>query len=75
MPTILTEDGFRFFFYSREEDRCHIHVMKAKCKAKFWMCPEIEIADNYAKEIRKIQGIIKKNEKLLKTKWEEYFGN
>ena len=27
-PTILRINGYRFFFFSREESRMHIHVMK-----------------------------------------------
>ena len=37
-PTVFREDGYRFFFFSREETRM---------EAKFWLEPQIELARNY----------------------------
>jgi len=34
-PTIFRGDGYRFFFFSREEMRKHFHVMLAEGGAKF----------------------------------------
>src|SRR5688572_29466312 len=45
--TIFRELGFRFFFFSREEPRIHVHVFCSQGEAKFWIEPEIELADNY----------------------------
>jgi hypothetical protein len=41
-PTVLREKGYRFFFFSREESRMHIHVAYADREAKFWLSPQIE---------------------------------
>jgi len=46
-PTILREKGYRFFFFSREETRMHVHVYCENGEAKFWLDPEIELARNY----------------------------
>lgn len=46
-PTVFRQGGFRFYFFSREEPRMHIHVMGPHGEAKFWMEPEIELAQNY----------------------------
>ena len=46
-PTIHREQGFRFFFFSREEPRKHVHVIRAEGEAKFRLEPEIELARNY----------------------------
>ena len=37
MPTVLLVEGFRFFFYSREEERMHIHVEYQGRVAKIWL--------------------------------------
>ena len=37
----------RFFFFSREEARLHIHVQSADGEAKFWIEPEIALARNH----------------------------
>ena len=46
-PTVYREDGYRFFFFSREENRMHIHVVSNDGEAKFWIEPEIELAVNF----------------------------
>ena len=46
-PTVFREDGYRFFFFSREEERVHVHVVSGDGEAKFWLKPEIELARNY----------------------------
>ena len=43
-PTVFREQGYRFFFFSREEQRMHVHVLSADGEAKFWLEPEIELA-------------------------------
>ena len=45
-PTILRIRGFRFYFFSREETRAHVHVQHAQGEAKFWLEPEIAVAHN-----------------------------
>jgi hypothetical protein len=34
-PTIFREGGFRFYFFSREEPRMHVHVQGQNGEAKF----------------------------------------
>lgn len=46
-PRALLIDGFDFFFYSKEEDRMHIHVEKGECDAKFWIEPSVELVYNH----------------------------
>lgn len=36
-PAIFREGGFRFYFFSREEPRIHVHVHGADGEAKFWI--------------------------------------
>jgi hypothetical protein len=38
-PTIFREGGYRFYFFSREEPRMHVHVHCADGEAKFWIEP------------------------------------
>ncbi|NMF84178.1 DUF4160 domain-containing protein [Nodosilinea sp. P-1105] len=35
MPTVLRIGAYRFYFFSREESRMHIHVSCADGEAKF----------------------------------------
>ena len=43
-PKFRQEDGYTFKIYSNEEERKHIHVVKAEYEAKFWLEPNIELA-------------------------------
>ncbi len=77
-PTIFREKGYRFFFFSREERRSHVHVYCGKGEAKFWMDPRIEIAQNYGlaeREIREAQNIIEAHEQEIRNAWHTHFGS
>ena len=51
-PTILREKDYRFFFFSREESRPHIHVVCSDGEAKYWLKPEIELAKTTVFRVR-----------------------
>ncbi|WP_443983476.1 DUF4160 domain-containing protein [Xylanibacter rarus] len=38
-PKFKEENGFVFKIYSNEEERKHVHVIKAENEAKFWLEP------------------------------------
>jgi hypothetical protein len=76
-PTIFREKGFRFFFFSREESRMHVHVHCAQGEAKFWMEPEVELAQNYGlsgSDLRDIRRLIEEHTDEITGAWERHFG-
>ncbi len=77
MPSVLVKDGYRFFFWSNENDEpAHIHVTKGGDEAKFWLNP-IELVYSYgfaARETRVIHGMIEAHHALLEGAWNDYFG-
>ena len=76
-PIFKREDGYCFKIFSNEEERKHIHVVKAECEAKFWLEPTIELADNYGfknKELKKITELLEKYGEEFKRKFTEYIG-
>lgn len=76
-PTIFREGPFRFFFFSREEPRPHVHVQSPDGEAKFWIDPEIELAKNYRlsdKDLAKIQKLIESHEEEIRDAWNRHFG-
>jgi len=77
-PTIFSERGFRFYFYSREEPRMHVHVERANGDAKFWLEPSIELAENYglrSGEIAKALQLIEEHSDEIRRRWQEHFGS
>ena len=45
-PTIVRDGQFRLFFFSREEARVHVHVAHPDGEAKFWLSPEVNLANH-----------------------------
>jgi hypothetical protein len=43
-PTVFRDGEFRFFFFSREEQRIHVHVSHPDGEAKFWLTPVVQLA-------------------------------
>lgn len=77
-PTVFREKGYRFFFFSREESRIHVHVFCAEGEAKFWLEPNTEMAKNHrlsSSQLREIEQIIGRHIDELKDAWKEHFGS
>ena len=76
-PTVFREDGFRFYFFSREESRMHVHVQCADGEAKFWLEPSIELAQNFglsSGQVRASRALVEAHADELRTAWKTHFG-
>ena len=76
MPTILREKGFRISFFAGDRNEpIHVHAKTADGReAKFWI--PARVAKNKglrSHELRDVEDIINKNEKLIYEKWNETF--
>jgi len=77
-PTVFRERGYRFFFFSREELRMHVHVHCGDGEAKFWLDPQIELANNFGlsrSQLKEIEQIIEVHQDELQRAWQEHFPN
>ena len=77
-PTIFREKGYRFFFFSREETRMHVHVCCSDGEAKFWLKPDIELARNSKLsrlQLKQIEKIIEEHYDEFTTSWQKHFSN
>jgi hypothetical protein len=75
-PTVFREAGFRFYFFSREELRMHVHVQGQNGEAKYWLEPEIELAQSIGlsrREISEALRIVKEHEYEIRSAWHEHF--
>jgi len=78
LPTILRIKDYRFFFFSREEPRQHVHIHCQKGEAKFWLAPQIELAKNYnlsKKQLNEVEKLIENHYEIFVKAWEEHFGS
>lgn len=76
-PTIFRDSGYRFYFFSREEPRMHVHVQCADGEAKFWLEPRIEQAQNFNlsdRQLRSIQILIEAHANEIRAAWARHFG-
>jgi hypothetical protein len=75
--TIFRERGFRFYFFSREETRMHVHVACGSGKAKFWLEPEIGLAQNFKldrQQLKTAERLIRFHEQEIRQAWHEHLG-
>ena len=75
-PTAFRYGNKRFFFFSREETRIHIHVVSPDGEAKIWLEPKIEIAKSIGysqKAINEVLTIVKENKYDIIEKWNQHF--
>ncbi|MGZ8195672.1 MAG: DUF4160 domain-containing protein [Methylosarcina sp.] len=59
VPIIFREACFRFYFFSREEPRMHVHVQGQNGEAKYWLEPKIELAQSVGLSRREINEALR----------------
>ncbi len=79
MPVILRYKGYTFFFFSNEgepREPLHVHVRKSGSSAKFWVEPQVCVAENYglnSQELNDLTKVIFDNRQLIERAWYEFF--
>ena len=77
MPTVLSQDGYRFYFFSNEHEPMHVHVKFGAGKARFDLSDDVSLVESRGmkvQELRKAQDLAEENAELIRRKWREYFG-
>lgn len=75
-PTIFRAKGFRFYFFSREERRVHVHVQHADGEAKFWIEPSVELAATFSlkpTQVSEARSLIEEHLNEIRSAWAEHF--
>lgn len=74
-PTVLRVRGYRFYFYSREETRPHVHVRHPEGEAKFWRTPRVKLAARPSLRPHRLavaRRLIKEHRDEIIAKWNEH---
>jgi hypothetical protein len=80
MPVVLRYKNFKLFFYSNEgnpREPLHIHIRKGEAVAKFWVVPEVKLANSYgmtSSELSELAGVVSDNREIIERAWHEFFG-
>jgi hypothetical protein len=75
-PTIFREGKYRFFFFSREEERIHVHIVSPEGEAKFWLEPTVALADYVylnKRQLLRLQKIVEKRKNEIISAWQKHF--
>lgn len=75
-PTLYRQAGFRYFFFSREETRMHVHVSHADGTAKFWLEPEVALAWHTglsAQQLQTAARFVAAHQLEMQNVWRTYF--
>ena len=77
-PTVFKLNGYRFFFFSKEERRPHVHVSCADGEAKFWLEPTVEIARNHGlsqEQVTELKRTVEEKRNDILDAWRKHFTN
>ena len=77
-PTIFRDGSFRFYFFSREEIRMHVHVQCPDGEAKYWLEPAIALAHNDGlsdQQVRAAQLIVEAHAEEIRSAWQKHFAS
>ena len=75
-PTVFRYRSYRFYFFSREEPRMHVHVFSPDGEAKFWLEPDVELAVSKglkSVELSELLRIVEERQDEIRNHWRRHF--
>ena len=75
-PTVFRWKAYRFFFFSREERRAHVHASGQDGEAKFWLEPAVEMARNHGlsqEQITELKRTVEEKRNDILDAWRKHF--
>jgi hypothetical protein len=76
-PTVFRYKDYRFFFFSREETRMHVHVSCQGGEAKFWLQPRVALAEQAGipkVKLNEISRLVEEHKDEIKAAWQKHLG-
>ena len=75
-PTVFRHKSYRFYFFSREEERKHIHIYSPDGEAKFWIEPSVELSVHKGlkkSELKELEKIVEEKKDEITSAWHRHF--
>ena len=75
-PTVFRWKAYRFFFFSREERRAHVHASCQDGEAKFWLEPTVELARNHGlsqEQVTELRKTVEEKRYDILDAWRKHF--
>jgi len=73
MPTLLQQDGFKFFFYANEHEPKHVHVCKGDDYAKIELRTYAVKANHMnPKDLKKALAIVQLHNHEFEASWDDW---
>ena len=75
-PTIFRVGSYRFYLFSREEERIHVHVVSPDGEAKFWIEPLVALVVYTGlskRQLGRLQKIIEEHKSEIVKAWQKHF--
>ena len=73
-PTLLVQDGLKFFFYANEHLPRHIHVVKGDDYATIDLST-LALRENFLRppDVKKVLAIVEDHREEFERKWDAFF--
>ena len=75
-PTVFKYKNYRFFFFSREEKRMHVHVECPEGEAKFWIEPVVALSAHSKltdKQLEILKKVVEDRKHEITKAWLKHF--
>jgi hypothetical protein len=75
-PTVFRIGNYRFYFFSREEERIHVHIVSSDGEAKFWIEPTIALSaySGFSKsQLNRLQKLVEEHKSEIVKAWQKHF--
>lgn len=74
-PTVFRYKKYRFYFFSREEPRMHVHIASPDGEVKFWIEPLVALADYNGvsmRELKELEKVVKDHVEEIAQAWKKH---
>ena len=75
-PTVFRYKSYRFFFFSREEERMHVHVSCPEGEAKFWLEPIVSHNQSHGlspRILKELHKVVEERKDEINRAWKKHF--